>query len=601
MENSKAQLLERLKTANNILVTVSANPSVDQLAAAIGLTLMLNKVGKQGTAVFSGKVPSTIEFLQPEKTIEKNTDSLRDFIIALDKSKADKLRYKVEDSHVKIFITPYRTAISEQDLQFSQGDFNVEVVIALGVKDQKDLDAAITAHGRILHDATTISVTNGEPGTVGSIDWDDPKASSLSEMVASIASDLGADSLDGQIATALMTGIVAMTERFRNARTAPSTMSLASTLMAAGANQQLIATKLEQPEEPDDDTFNIDNDSDDTPPEEPSPDDTPDQDPSALEIDHEDAKEESLPELPALDNLQQESGGPEEPEQEGQEVADTQAAQEEESNGIVGGGSLILDPPSLGGKLTANSEPEHLDPPTDPLSAADKKPPILDRQEPLTPSVEPEPPTPDPDPAPDTASIAKEPDDSNTAQSSSLPEPIEPPKPNQAADTHTPDVSGARDAVSDALASIGTSTQQPLPPISALNAQPFDINDQIGSSATPQTGVDQDFFTVPSPEPATPLVPEPVPGPAIMDPGIPTQPPEEPTAVAPAPAFEMPQNLVPPPQPPIDQTAAPDQSPSAPPAVPPPFMPNAPGFDPNLLPPTPEQTNGTPPPTNPAS
>ena len=41
-----------------------------------------------------------------EKTIEKNTDSLRDFIIALDKSKADKLRYKVEDKFVKIFITP---------------------------------------------------------------------------------------------------------------------------------------------------------------------------------------------------------------------------------------------------------------------------------------------------------------------------------------------------------------------------------------------------------------------------------------------------------------------------------------------------------------
>ena len=53
---------------------------------------LLNKLGKHATAVFSGQVPSTIEFLQPEKTLEKNTDSLRDFIIALDKSKADKLR-----------------------------------------------------------------------------------------------------------------------------------------------------------------------------------------------------------------------------------------------------------------------------------------------------------------------------------------------------------------------------------------------------------------------------------------------------------------------------------------------------------------------------
>src|SRR4051812_16240388 len=143
---AKQQIAERVKQANKFLVTVNANPTVDQLAACIGLTLMLNKLGKHATAVFSGKVPSTLEFLQPEKTIETNTDSLRDFIISLDKAKADKLRYKVEDQFVRIFITPYRTSISDKDLQFSQGDFNVEVVMALGVTDQSQLDEAITAH-----------------------------------------------------------------------------------------------------------------------------------------------------------------------------------------------------------------------------------------------------------------------------------------------------------------------------------------------------------------------------------------------------------------------------------------------------------------------
>src|SRR5579863_4356653 len=142
MDDTKAQLAEKLRSASNILVTVSTDPSVDQLTACIGMTLWLNKAGKHATAVFSGEIPNTLEFLQPESTIEKNTDSLRDFIIALDKSKADKLRYKVEDRVVKIFITPYRTSISEKDLDFSQGDFNVDIVIALGVAVQTDLDQA---------------------------------------------------------------------------------------------------------------------------------------------------------------------------------------------------------------------------------------------------------------------------------------------------------------------------------------------------------------------------------------------------------------------------------------------------------------------------
>lgn len=247
--NPKQQVVERLKTANNVLITVSSNPTVDQLAACIGFTLLMNKLGKHATAVFSGAIPSTLEFLQPEKTIETNTDSLRDFIIALDKSKADKLRYKVEDEVVRIFITPYRTSLSEKDLDFSQGDFNVDAVLAIGVINKEAIDQAIVAHGRILHDATVMTVSNGQtPSDVGSINWHDASASSLSEMLVSITESFGSNLLDAQMATSFLTGIVAETERFSNDKTSPKVMTMSAQLMAAGANQQLIATKLAPPE-----------------------------------------------------------------------------------------------------------------------------------------------------------------------------------------------------------------------------------------------------------------------------------------------------------------------------------------------------------------
>jgi hypothetical protein len=248
MDDQKKQLIDKLKSTNNILVTVRNSPNVDELSACIGLTLLLNKYGKHATAVFSGEVPSVIDFLKPEETLEKNTDSLRDFIIALDKSKADKLRYKVEDKVVKIFITPYRTSISQDDLEFSQGDFNVDAVVALGAHEQNELDTAITEHNRILHDAVMMSINTTDNGNFGSINWVDTRASSLCELVARINRSLGSKDknlLDEQIATALLTGIVAETERFSNARTTPDTMSISSELMAAGANQQLVASELE--------------------------------------------------------------------------------------------------------------------------------------------------------------------------------------------------------------------------------------------------------------------------------------------------------------------------------------------------------------------
>jgi len=246
---AKQQIVEKIKSSTNILVTVSKDPSVDALSAALGLTLLLDKLEKHPTAVFSGEVPPAIAFLEPEKTFDTTTDSLRDFIIALDKEKADHLRYKVEGDSVRIFITPYKTTITSDDLEFSQGDFNVELVIALGVDVQEHLDGALDAHGQILHDATIITVTAGEQvSNLGGIDWHEDQASSLSEMITGLSEALKPDKkslLDAPIATAFLTGIVAQTDRFSNEHTTSKVMTVAANLMAAGADQQLIAAKLQ--------------------------------------------------------------------------------------------------------------------------------------------------------------------------------------------------------------------------------------------------------------------------------------------------------------------------------------------------------------------
>lgn len=404
MDSQKQSVVDRIKQATNILVTVSNNPSVDQLAACIGLTLALNKYDKHGTAVFSGQVPSTIEFLQPEATIEKNTDSLRDFIISLDKSKADKLRYKVEENVVKIFITPYRTSITDQDLVFSQGDFNVDVVVALGVREQQDIDQAITAHGRILHDATVISINTAEGSELGTLNWTDPKASSLSEMTVSLIDAFDTKLVDNQIATALLTGIVAETARFSNEKTTPMTMSLSAQLMTAGADQQLIAAKLEEPAapaepEPQSQGSDAGGEGEDQQPEQHQ--DVAVSEDGTLEINHKnddvdqaaqpEPKPESEEPKPANQIHVDEEGNLLLPEvQSADEQANGDAKEPEGQNDKSDEPSrLIMEPPSRGGQLTANSAPEEAETPVDalllPPVEEGPKPEILRHEEPMLP------------------------------------------------------------------------------------------------------------------------------------------------------------------------------------------------------------------------
>ena len=249
--SAKQKVIQSIKDVTNILVTVSSSPSVDELSAALGLTIFLNKLGKHATAVFSGDIPPAITFLNPDKTFEQTADSLRDFIIALDKEKADHLRYKVVDDAVKIFITPYRTTITDKDLEFSQGDYNVELVLALNVENSESIDTALTAHGKILHDATVVAITAGDVKSgLGSVDWHESNASGVSEMVVELLDDLKTPkvTLDEQMATALLTGIVAVTERFSNSNTSSKVMTTAAELMAAGANQQLVVSKIAESE-----------------------------------------------------------------------------------------------------------------------------------------------------------------------------------------------------------------------------------------------------------------------------------------------------------------------------------------------------------------
>lgn len=595
MDAQKTQIIDRLNQATNILVTVNSNPSVDQLAGAIGVTLLLNKLGKHATAVFSGDVPSTIEFLQPEKTLEKNTDSLRDFIIALDKSKADKLRYKVEDQMVKIFITPYRTSISDKDLEFSQGDFNVEVVLALGVNDQKALDQAITAHGRILHDATVIGVNTGEGVNLGSINWNRPDVSSLCEMLVDLGLTLKPDVLDGQMATAFLTGIVAETGRFGNEKTSSEAMQVSAKLMAAGANQQLVATQLQplvsgsdSPEsavkeeeaelpkvadadaeksQPADGSLEIEHEEEKVP-DEAAPAEPEDEGEEEKEDDIEQIHIDERGQLKSLEEFKSEEGKPEAP----------KAPSPDQTPPSSSPSRLVLEPPIMGGKLTANTTPEPLDPSTDPLGRpaqvlkredgfpASTPPPVFpslpDLSGPLMPPfnssgapLPPLPPAPEPvkepepepeKPSPDTLSdLEKSVDSPHVSQAEPAPE--APPIPTPPAETkdETPveapadepatDVNAARDAVQQAALQ---SSPQILEPVKSLNAQPMDLN--LGDMPAVTTSPASAFDTAP------PAPPDPA---DSMPPAMPLTPP------------------------PSDNVPAVAPDPNSPPPVPPPMMP----------------------------
>ena len=65
-----SDIIGKINEAQNILIALSGDPSVDEISAAIGLSLFLDRLGKRATAIYSGATPNALEFLKDYSKIE---------------------------------------------------------------------------------------------------------------------------------------------------------------------------------------------------------------------------------------------------------------------------------------------------------------------------------------------------------------------------------------------------------------------------------------------------------------------------------------------------------------------------------------------------
>src|SRR5206468_12663176 len=147
--------------------------------------------------------------------------------------------------------------------------------------------------------------------------------------------------------------------------------------LAAGADQQLVATKLQEtavePEvinESEVETpqevgtnYNDDGSLDINHEEQPAPAPKPKSKPQGKQTD-----KPTPPDLPVADDKSDPEVNLElpAPQEQPEEAAPAEGGQSGVQ--LSSGSKIVTEPPTLGGKLTANSEPEHLDPSTDPMS-----------------------------------------------------------------------------------------------------------------------------------------------------------------------------------------------------------------------------------------
>jgi phosphoesterase RecJ-like protein len=243
-----------IKKAQNILLIPHAKMDCDGMSSAIALYQVLQKMGKNPTAVCPDPVPEAFQFLPSteifETEISDKTPENKSCLITLDatQKKFSDLKYEVKDGKVNILIFSEDTPFEETDFTFMDSSFQPDLIIALDSGDIQQL-------GKIYNDNTELftsvpilnidhHISNTQFGTVNLVEM---KNSSTTEIVYDLLPYLderGYELVTEDIATLLLAGLITDTGSFQHSNTTPKALDTAAELIELGARQQEIIKHL---------------------------------------------------------------------------------------------------------------------------------------------------------------------------------------------------------------------------------------------------------------------------------------------------------------------------------------------------------------------
>ncbi|OGY46228.1 MAG: hypothetical protein A3A24_01465 [Candidatus Buchananbacteria bacterium RIFCSPLOWO2_01_FULL_46_12] len=246
--NEVQQIEKEINQSRHALITFDKDYSVDAVASALALYLILQKKGKLVDIVCDGfDLPKNLRFLPQAEKISPRLANLQKLIIKIagGKENIDQFNYNIEGDGLKIYLTPKDGTINVEDIKTESSEYKYDLIFVLDTADLDSLGTIYQKSTEFFYNTTIINIDHkSENEQFGQINLTDPNAVATAEMVFELINGLGENLLDQPIATCLLTGLVAKTRSFKTANVRPKTLEAASQLLILEADQQTIVKNL---------------------------------------------------------------------------------------------------------------------------------------------------------------------------------------------------------------------------------------------------------------------------------------------------------------------------------------------------------------------
>ena len=246
--NEIQQVNETIKKSHHALIVCKKEYSADAIASALALALFLKKQNKLVDIVCDNFKPTpSLDFLPQIQDVKTQIVGLEKFIVSLDlkKNKVAEFSYNIEDDQLNIYITPKEGSFRKEDVNAKSSGYKYDLIFTIDAPDFESLGGVYQNFTEFFYDTTIINIDHStENEQYGQINLTNPNAVSSSEIIFRLIDSIDHNLFDKEIATCLLTGMVAETRSFKTANVTPKTLKIASQLLGLEADRDLIIKKL---------------------------------------------------------------------------------------------------------------------------------------------------------------------------------------------------------------------------------------------------------------------------------------------------------------------------------------------------------------------
>lgn len=226
----ESKIKEFIGTKNRILLVPDPENKLDSLAASFAMALVLEQMNKEVAIYFDKNLPEKLNFLNIQRFIKQNPqDNIWSVIIDTSALPVKKIEPQKESNILKLILHTENTFADRSAISIEGGANKWGGIITLG--PGKLLEDSLSKHPFAAN--TPILNIDTNKG-----------ASSISETLTRMLKEGGEKYINEDVATSLLTGIVAATQNFQAPSLKPQSLFSSAYLIAKKARNETIVRHL---------------------------------------------------------------------------------------------------------------------------------------------------------------------------------------------------------------------------------------------------------------------------------------------------------------------------------------------------------------------